>query len=211
MSDFQAIVIGGGPGGYVAAIRLGQLGIKTAVIEKENMGGVCLNWGCIPSKALIHVAKTYYNAGHAQAFGISATNVQFDRATAQGWKDAMIKKLTGGIGPDIVAETAGAAQTPVDAINWTRRGGTTVLVGIYSATPQMNFNEIVGVERRVIGSVAAGPGDMAAAVAMIGSGRIKVKDLITAKVPLSRVIEDGFNRMIQPEKDVFRILIRPGE
>lgn len=117
--------------------------------------------------------------------------------------------LTNGIGPDIVAETAGAANTPVDAIRWTRRGGTTVLVGIYSAAPQMDFNDIVGVERRVVGSVAAGPGDMAAAVGMIGSGRIKVKDLVTAKIPLSRVIEDGFNRMIQPEKDVFRILITP--
>jgi (R,R)-butanediol dehydrogenase/meso-butanediol dehydrogenase/diacetyl reductase len=118
-------------------------------------------------------------------------------------------ELTGGIGPDIVAETAGAAQTPVDAINWTRRGGTTVLVGIYSATPQMDFNSIVGVERKIVGSVAAGPGDMAAAVSMIGSGRIKVKQLITAKIPLKRAIEDGFNRMLQPEKDVFRILIKP--
>lgn len=117
--------------------------------------------------------------------------------------------LTSGIGPDIVAETAGAAQTPIDAINWTRRGGTTVLVGIYSATPQMNFNNIVGFERRVVGSVAAGPGDMAATVAMIGSGRIRVKDLVSAKIPLERAIEDGFNKMLEPEKDVYRILIKP--
>ncbi len=117
--------------------------------------------------------------------------------------------LTDGIGPDIVVETAGVAQTPIDAINWTRRGGTTVLVGIYSATPEMNFNEIVGFERKVVGSVAAGPGDMAAAVSMIGSGRIRVRDLISAKVPLERATEDGFNRMLQPEKDVFRILITP--
>jgi (R,R)-butanediol dehydrogenase/meso-butanediol dehydrogenase/diacetyl reductase len=118
-------------------------------------------------------------------------------------------ELTGGIGPDIVAETAGAARTPVNAIRWTRRGGTTVLVGIYSAKPDMDFNDIVGVERRVVGSVAAGPGDMRAAVNLIGSGRIRVKDLITAKVPLSKAIDDGFNRMLRPQKDVFRILITP--
>ncbi len=118
-------------------------------------------------------------------------------------------ELTDGIGPDIVAETAGAAQTPIEAIDWTRRGGTTVLVGIYSATPQMNFNNIVGFERRVVGSVAAGPGDMAAAAWMIGSGRIKVNDLISAKIPLERAIEDGFNTMLEPDKNVFRILIKP--
>jgi (R,R)-butanediol dehydrogenase/meso-butanediol dehydrogenase/diacetyl reductase len=119
-------------------------------------------------------------------------------------------ELTDGIGPDIVAETAGARRTPIDAIRWTRRGGTTVLVGIYSSTPEMDFNDIVGVERKVVGSVAAGVGDMQAAVTLIGSGKIKVKDLITAKVPLSRVIEDGFKRMLSPQKDVFRILITPG-
>lgn len=118
-------------------------------------------------------------------------------------------ELTNGIGPDIVAETAGAEQTPVDAINWTRRGGTTVLVGIYSAAPQMDFNNIVGFERRVVGSVAAGPGDMAAAVGLIGSGKILVKELISAKIPLERAIEDGFNKMLEPEKDVYRILITP--
>jgi (R,R)-butanediol dehydrogenase/meso-butanediol dehydrogenase/diacetyl reductase len=123
--------------------------------------------------------------------------------------ESKLLELTDGVGPDIVIETAGAARTPVDAISWTRRGGTTVLVGIYSATPEMNFNEIVGFERRVVGSVAIGPGDMAVAVGMIGSDRIRVTDLITAKIPLDRAIEDGFNRMLRPEKDVFRILISP--
>lgn len=129
-------------------------------------------------------------------------------AASENAADELLE-FTDGIGPDIVCETAGAANTPIDAIKWTRRGGTTVLVGIYSATPQMDFNEVVGVERKVVGSVAAGPGDMKAAVQMIGSGKINVKDLISAKVPLERVIEDGFNRMLEPEKDVFRILITP--
>ncbi len=117
--------------------------------------------------------------------------------------------LTDGIGPDIVAETAGAAETPNMAIQWTRPGGTTVLVGIYSATPNFNFNNIVGPEKTVIGSVAASPGDMEATVSLIAEGKMSVKELISSVVPLERVIEDGFKRMLQPEKDVFRILISP--
>ena len=59
---YDLIVIGGGPGGYVGAIRAGQLGLKTACIERDNLGGVCLNWGCIPSKALLHCAELYREA-----------------------------------------------------------------------------------------------------------------------------------------------------
>ncbi len=117
--------------------------------------------------------------------------------------------LTDGIGPDIVAETAGAAETPKMAIQWTRPGGTTVLVGIYSATPKFDFNEIVGPEKTVIGSVAASPGDMAATVQLIADGKMSVKELISAVVPLDNAIKDGFERMLRPEKDVFRILISP--
>ncbi len=117
--------------------------------------------------------------------------------------------LTDGIGADIVAETAGAASTPGMAIQWTRPGGKTVLVGIYSATPEFNFNEIVGPEKTVIGSVAASPGDMETAVNLISQGKMRVKDLISTVVPLDRVINDGFERMLRPEKDVFRILVSP--
>ena len=127
--------------------------------------------------------------------------------------DSMAKEqlldLTDGIGADIVAETAGAEQTPQLAIDYTRKAGTTVLVGIYSATPVFNFNDIVGAEKTVIGSVAASPGDMAATVRLISEGKISVKELISVIVPLERAIEDGFERMIRPEKDVFRILISP--
>jgi (R,R)-butanediol dehydrogenase/meso-butanediol dehydrogenase/diacetyl reductase len=118
--------------------------------------------------------------------------------------------LTGGIGPDITVETAGAAETPKLAVKWAKRGGTVVLVGIYSAKPQFDFNDIVGQEKTVIGSVAANPGDLATAVRQIGEGRIRVKDLISARVPLSRAIPDGFNRMLAPQKDFFKIVIQPG-
>ena len=118
-------------------------------------------------------------------------------------------ELTGGVGADIVVETAGAKDTPRMAINWTRNSGTTVLVGIYAATPTMNFNEIVGTEKTVIGSVATSPGDMETAVRLVSEGKIRVKDLISQVVPLDRIIEDGFEVMIQPDKDVYRILASP--
>ena len=77
--NFDAVVIGAGPGGYVCAIRLAQLGKKTAVIEKENVGGVCLNVGCIPSKALIHAATVYANLEHElPLMGITAKGASLD-------------------------------------------------------------------------------------------------------------------------------------
>jgi threonine dehydrogenase-like Zn-dependent dehydrogenase len=124
---------------------------------------------------------------------------------------ATLLELTDGVGPDIVAETAGAADTPVQAINWCRRGGTVVLVGIYSATPRVNFNDIVGVEKTVIGSVASSPGDMKLTVDLIARGKIKTEPLVSSVIPLSRALEDGFEKMIAPGKDVFRIVVQPGE
>ena len=124
---------------------------------------------------------------------------------------AALLDLTDGIGPDIVVETAGAADTPVQAINWCRRGGTVVLVGIYSATPRVNFNDIVGVEKTVIGSVASSPGDMKLTVDLIARGKIKTEPLVSSVIPLSRALEDGFEKMIAPDKDVFRIVVQPGE
>ena len=124
---------------------------------------------------------------------------------------AALLDLTDGIGPDIVVETAGAADTPVQAIEWCRRGGTVVLVGIYSATPRVNFNDIVGVEKTVIGSVASSPGDMKLTVDLIARGKINTAPLVSSVIPLSRALEDGFERMIAPGKDVFRIVVQPGE
>jgi dihydrolipoamide dehydrogenase len=99
MKSFDAVVIGAGPGGYVCAIRLAQLGIKTAIVEKERVGGVCLNVGCIPSKALIHAASDFWNMKHeAEEIGITASNVKIDLEKTQAWKNDVVKKLTGGVG-----------------------------------------------------------------------------------------------------------------
>ncbi len=117
--------------------------------------------------------------------------------------------LTGGVRADIVVETAGAVVTPRIAINWTRPGGTTVLVGIHAHEADFDFNEIVGVERTVIGSVAAAPGDMEKGIQLIADGKVQLEDMVSAIIPLERVMEDGFERMRRPEKDVFRIMVSP--
>ena len=77
-TNFDIIVVGGGPGGYVAAIRAAQLGLKTAVVEREHMGGICLNWGCIPTKALLRTSEVYGLIKHADAYGLSVKDVSFD-------------------------------------------------------------------------------------------------------------------------------------
>ncbi len=95
------LVIGGGPGGYVAAIRAGQLGIPTILVEAGQLGGTCLNIGCIPSKALIHAAEEFEKAGHYAGdspLGISAAAPSIDIARTVGWKDGIVKRLTGGVG-----------------------------------------------------------------------------------------------------------------
>ena len=95
---FDAVVIGAGPGGYPAAIRLGQLKVKTCVIEREYMGGVCLNVGCIPSKAVIHASKMFDKMGHADEIGISiASKPTLDMGKLQAWKGGVVSKLTGGV------------------------------------------------------------------------------------------------------------------
>lgn len=106
---YDAIVIGAGPGGYVAAIRLGQLGLKTLCVDKEYFGGVCLNWGCIPSKALIAASGLAHKVRHAEKMGVFATDVRVDVAKMQDWKDGIVKKLTGGVKNLVKANGADAA------------------------------------------------------------------------------------------------------
>jgi len=93
----EAVVIGGGPGGYVAAIRLGQLGKETVLVEKENLGGVCLNIGCIPSKALIRVAKLKNRVEAAKQIGLEVTDVRLDMGKVQAWKETVVSRLVSGV------------------------------------------------------------------------------------------------------------------
>lgn len=95
--ETDTLVVGAGPGGYVAAIRAAQLGQKVTIVEKANLGGVCLNVGCIPSKALISAGHRYENAKHSEDMGIKAENVTLDFSKVQEFKSGVVKKLTGGV------------------------------------------------------------------------------------------------------------------
>ncbi len=95
--DYDVLVIGSGPGGYHAAIRAAQLGKKVACVEKENVGGVCLNIGCIPTKALLHAAAELREAKEAGEFGIKFGEPEIDLKALEKWKSSVVKKLTGGV------------------------------------------------------------------------------------------------------------------
>ena len=95
--NFDLVVVGGGPGGYVAAIRAAQLGLKTAVVEREHLGGICLNWGCIPTKALLRTAEIYHYMQHAKDYGLKADNVSFDMAAVVKRSRTVARRLNNGV------------------------------------------------------------------------------------------------------------------
>src|SRR6201991_4991866 len=96
-TSFDVVIIGSGPGAYVAAIRSAQLGFKTAIVEKAYLGGVCLNSGCIPSKALMRAAEGYHYMRHAKDYGLSADNVAFDPKAVVQRSRAVSKRLNDGV------------------------------------------------------------------------------------------------------------------
>ena len=135
---FDAVVIGAGPGGYPAAIRLGQLKVKTAIIEREYIGGVCLNVGCIPSKAVIHAAKTFEKLGKAGELGIGIQgSPTLDMKKLQTWKGGVVNKLTSGVrtllkgnGVEILEGSAKLEKAGADGhrITITGKSGTQTIV-----------------------------------------------------------------------------------
>lgn len=96
-NSYDILIIGGGPGGYVAAIRAAQLGMKAAVVEREHLGGICLNWGCIPTKALLRSAEIYHHMEHADSFGLSAGNIGFDLEKIIKRSRGVSGQLNGGV------------------------------------------------------------------------------------------------------------------
>ncbi|MBL9061643.1 dihydrolipoyl dehydrogenase [Tabrizicola sp.] len=96
--SFDVIVIGAGPGGYVAAIRASQLGLKVAIVEREHLGGICLNWGCIPTKALLRSAEVFHLMHRAKDFGLKADGIGFDLPAVVARSRGVAKQLSGGIG-----------------------------------------------------------------------------------------------------------------
>ena len=166
---FDAVVIGAGPGGYPAGIRLGQLKVKTAVIEREYMGGVCLNVGCIPSKAVIHAAKMYEKMSHAEDLGISIPGKPtLDMKKLQTWKGGVVNKLTGGVrtllkgnGVTIIEGSAKLEKSGPDGhrITVTGKDGTQTIIAknVVLATGSRPF-EIPGFkidQKRILDSTGA--------------------------------------------------------
>jgi dihydrolipoamide dehydrogenase len=134
-TSFDIVVIGSGPGGYVAAIRAAQLGFKTAIVEKQHLGGICLNWGCIPTKALLRSAEIYHYMQHAKDYGLSAENVSYDAKAVVQRSRAVSQRLSSGVGflmkknkisliwgeaaidaPGRISVKAGKSDAPKDAL-----------------------------------------------------------------------------------------------
>jgi dihydrolipoamide dehydrogenase len=97
-TSFDVVILGGGPGGYVAAIRAAQLGMKTAVVEREHLGGICLNWGCIPTKALLRASDIFHLLHRLGEFGFSADNIKYDPGKVVARSRAVAKQLSNGVG-----------------------------------------------------------------------------------------------------------------
>src|ERR1700680_2071874 len=97
-TSFDIIIIGSGPGGYITAIRAAQLGYKTAILEKSYLGGICLNWGCIPTKALLRSAEIFHYMQHAKDYGLSAENVSYDAKSVVQRSRGVSKRLNDGVG-----------------------------------------------------------------------------------------------------------------
>jgi len=96
--DYDLVVLGGGPGGYPCAIRAAQLGLKTAIVERDRLGGECLNYGCIPSKALIGVSNLYEKVSEGAKYGLKASDVRLDFQTLQKWKQGVVDSFVSGVG-----------------------------------------------------------------------------------------------------------------
>ena len=148
-STTEVVIIGGGPGGYVAAIRAGQLGLRTVLIERTALGGTCLNVGCIPSKALIHAADAFHTATRQRdttPFGLSVGQVELDFARTVAWKDSIVSRLTGGVAGLLkrsgVSVISGAAEildgktVKVETVDTTMRVRTKHLVLATGSVPQ---------------------------------------------------------------------------
>src|SRR5450755_807425 len=97
MDTYDVIVVGAGPGGYVCAIRASQLGLKTAIVERDRLGGICLNWGCIPTKALLRSSEIWHLMHRLNEFGFSADNLRFDLAKIVERSRKVAAQLSGGV------------------------------------------------------------------------------------------------------------------
>ncbi len=187
--SFDVVVIGAGPGGYVAAIRASQLGLKVAIVEREHMGGICLNWGCIPTKALLRSSEIFHLMHRAKEFGLKAEGIGYDLDAVVARSRAIAKQLNGGVGHlmkknkvtvvmgDATLPAKGKVSVKTDAKNG---GGTEILTAknIILATGA-RARELPGLEadgdRVWTYKHALQPPRMPARLLVIGSGAIGIE------------------------------------
>ena len=209
---FDAVVIGAGPGGYPAAIRLGQLKVKTCVIEREYMGGVCLNVGCIPSKAVIHAAKTFEKLSHAGDLGITIPGKPtLDMKKLQQWKGGIVTKLTGGVrtllkgnGVEIIDGTATLDKPGPDGHRIrvkTKAGEQTIIAKSVVLATGSRPMEIPGFkidQRRIIDSTGALALDaVPARMIVIGGGYIGLElGMVYAKLGTKVTVVEAMPRLL---------------
>ena len=223
--QFEAAVLGSGPGGYVAAIRLGQLGIQTALIEKANLGGVCLNIGCIPSKALIQVARLKRRIEIAKQMGMEVSDLKIDFTKTQTWKQNIVNRLTSGVeflcksnNVDII-KGEGQFQSPHEIIVTTSTGTETIdtkntviatgsramqIPGLeFDGTNVISSTEALELQQIPPNFVVVGGGvtglEMATMYAELGS-KVTVIEMLDQLLPgvdieLVRIIERSFRRL----------------
>ncbi len=219
MSSYDCVVIGSGPGGYVAAIRAAQLGMKTAVIERDQVGGRCLNYACIPAKAVLRVADVLDEVRDADEFGIEVSDPKVDFAAVGARREKVIKTLTGGVsglfkknGVELI-EGAGklAGERKVEVSGQEIEAGTIVLAtgSVKRAIPGTEFGgRVIGTEEAwalpelpnsmaVVGAGASGA-EIASAYARLGSEVLLFEALDrvlpTEDADISRLAERGLKR-----------------
>ncbi len=183
--SFDLVILGSGPGGYVAAIRAAQLGLKTAIVERERLGGICLNWGCIPTKALLRTSEIYHYMQHADAYGLKADNIGFDLAKVTERSRKVAGQLNAG-----VTGLMKKNKVTVVAGTGTLTGETQITVTTGDATRVLDAKNIIvatGARARDLPGVPADgkriwtyrhamvPPEMPTKLLVIGSGAIGVE------------------------------------
>ncbi|MGB4778880.1 dihydrolipoyl dehydrogenase [Microbacterium sp.] len=183
---FDVVVVGGGPGGYVAAIRAAQHGLRVALVERAELGGVCANWGCIPTKAMLHGADTAHAIAQASRVGFDVAGVVFDMASLVAYSRGVVARLTGGIaslmtanGIEVVRGTATIPGKGLVAVALTT-GGSRELRADHTilatgARPQAIPGAVPDGDRVWTSTDALRPSDRPASLVVIGSGAIGVE------------------------------------
>lgn len=222
---FDAVVIGAGPGGYPAAIRLGQLKVKTAIIEREYIGGVCLNVGCIPSKSVIHAAKMYEKLGHTEDIGITIQGKPtLDLKKMQQWKGGVVNKLTSGVrtllkgnGVTIIEGSATLGKPGTDGHRITvktKTGEETIIaknIVLATGSRPIEFGPFKIDQKRIIDSTGALALDvLPARMVVIGGGYIGLElGMVYAKFGTKVTVVEAMPRLLGTmDKDCVAVVER---